>query len=890
MYESFFGFREKPFSLLPDPAFLYASKHHEEALTLLEYGLMNQAGFIVLTGEIGVGKTTLMRQLLQRLEDSLTVGLISNTHAGLGGLLSWICAAFDLPVTGAGAIEQHRALSDFLVAQYAKGRRTLLILDEAQNLELSHLEELRLLSNINSDKDLLLQLMLLGQPQLRTLLARPELEQFVQRIAAAYHLTRLESDETPAYIRHRLHAAGAWYQVFDDAACDAVHYYSNGVPRLINLICDTALVYAYGAQSRFVTESLIDEVVESQSGQLLVHLADPAARPRGARALAQAQTPPAGESGAAPASEPPMPRPSATAEASASAAAASGPEARQRAGIDRGRARSGPPQPDPAAPDASPSEPPPADSGRMRARQEGPSARSPAQPAPRSAGTGNAGPAGRAPAAPAGAGARAQPQGMQRVQGDQRGAGPAGGSAAPAGPAADPAREAPESARRPASFPGRVQTPVQGPAQQDRRRWWPGRALAVLLLAGIGLLLWLAVSGAPPQWRDWLRQSAPPQGMGPASPAKPEDAGMAPPAAGGAGSRAADAETPAASSLGGRDSATSSGSGPADGAAATAAQSADTLPDGAPSAGTGGAASAAAEEAAPRRAFERSPGGEAEASAGRGADAGSARSTPPGATTAPGADAAPGAPAPLATSAAAASAGESAERMVADPVQSGPAPAAPAATEPSNSAIPAAASAGAASGGSRETGSASADPAGPGPAPAASGAPASTAPAGRSDAVAARDLPPLRAALAGLGIEVEPLAGGGLRGGLGDAVQFSGGSVALDAEAEVFLERLAARLLAHGSLRVRVLAHTDLAGGAAVNQRLSEQRAAAVARVLAEAGLPAARITHEGRGESEPKVPLEQEWALGPSVNRRIELELSPGDRGAEPAADQPAR
>ncbi len=292
MYEAFFDLREKPFSLLPDPGFLFMSQKHQEALTLLEYGLLNQAGFIVLTGEIGSGKTTLMRYLLDRLDKDVTVGLISHTHQSLGDLTHWICSAFDIRVPGDKRLELHQAFIDFLIANYAKGKRVLLIVDEAQNLGVEKLEELRLLSNINADKDLVLQLMLLGQPQLRDLLKKPELEQFAQRIAASYHLGRLDAQETESYIQHRIFVAGGKYRIFSSDACHAVHHYSGGIPRVINLICDTVLVYAYGAGEKRVTGAAVDEFVSAHAAHLLVPIQrDDSAHPLPREPLSEEDTP-----------------------------------------------------------------------------------------------------------------------------------------------------------------------------------------------------------------------------------------------------------------------------------------------------------------------------------------------------------------------------------------------------------------------------------------------------------------------------------------------------------------------------------------------------------------------------------------------------------------------
>ncbi len=279
MYESFYGLHEKPFSLLPDPGFFYLSKIHREALTLVEYGLHNQTGFTVLTGEIGSGKTTLMRYLLDKLDPSLTVGLISHTHQSLGQIMDWVCAAFELQVTPGDRIAQHRAFIDFLLDEYRKGKKTLLIIDEAQNLGLDRLEEIRLLSNVNADKDLVLQLLLLGQPQLRQQLREPDLEQFVQRISASYHLGRLTAEETFYYIRHRLKIAGGQKEIFSPDACHAVFHYSKGIPRIINLICETALVFSYGTGDKKISGKAIDEFIKSDSSHLLLAIDNEARTP-----------------------------------------------------------------------------------------------------------------------------------------------------------------------------------------------------------------------------------------------------------------------------------------------------------------------------------------------------------------------------------------------------------------------------------------------------------------------------------------------------------------------------------------------------------------------------------------------------------------------------------
>ena len=261
MYESFYGLREKPFSLLPDPGFLYLGSKHSMALTMLQYGLVNQAGFTVIAGEIGCGKTTLIRCLLNQMEQDVTVGLISNTQRAIGELLQWVLLAFGLDYRNKEKVELYETFIDFVIGEYSKHRRTVLIVDEAQNLEVQTLEELRMLSNINADKDQVLQLILVGQPELRKKLRRPELVQFAQRIAVDYYLEPLGPEETQEYIHHRLHVAGGDPSLFDAEACRVVHQYSHGVPRLTNILCDTALVYGFADRREKIDAALVREVV-----------------------------------------------------------------------------------------------------------------------------------------------------------------------------------------------------------------------------------------------------------------------------------------------------------------------------------------------------------------------------------------------------------------------------------------------------------------------------------------------------------------------------------------------------------------------------------------------------------------------------------------------------
>ncbi|RDH82778.1 MAG: hypothetical protein DIZ80_10910 [endosymbiont of Galathealinum brachiosum] len=270
MYESFYGLTEKPFTLLPDPDYLYLSPKHQRALTLLEYGMMNQAGFSVICGDTGAGKTTLIRRLLTELGDDTKVGLINNTHHSFGELLNWVLMAFGIDGDGKSKAQMHQMFIDFLIEQYAQNKHTVLIVDEAQNMKADTLEELRMLSNINSDKDQVLQVILAGQPALRETLRQPELMQFAQRIAVDYYLESLSVEETNAYIHHRLKVAGTENTIFTDAACEAIFKYSGGTPRLINLLCDTALVYGFAEQSEEISEQLVHDVVREQHSNSII--------------------------------------------------------------------------------------------------------------------------------------------------------------------------------------------------------------------------------------------------------------------------------------------------------------------------------------------------------------------------------------------------------------------------------------------------------------------------------------------------------------------------------------------------------------------------------------------------------------------------------------------
>jgi len=266
MYENYYHLKEKPFALMPDPAYLYLSRKHRIAKTLLVYGILNQAGFVVISGGIGTGKTTLIHQLLGMMNrKNMHVGLISNAHPSFGELMQWVLMAFGLEYTGKGKTALFQTFMEFVAAEYHKHKRTVLIIDEAQNLSLETLEELRMLINVNVGKDQLLQIVLVGQDQLLEKLSSPDLEQFAQRISVSYRLDPLDREETRSYIRHRLRVAGSLdVELFTDSACDAVFEHSQGIPRLINVICDTALVYGFADDQPRIEAALVYDVIKDR--------------------------------------------------------------------------------------------------------------------------------------------------------------------------------------------------------------------------------------------------------------------------------------------------------------------------------------------------------------------------------------------------------------------------------------------------------------------------------------------------------------------------------------------------------------------------------------------------------------------------------------------------
>jgi len=264
MYQTFYGFKEKPFTLTPDPSFLYLSKQHEMALTMLNYGLQSEAGISVITGEVGAGKTTLIREMLDNLEENSEVGLISNAHSSFGDLLQWVLMAFNINTEAKDKAGRYQILMDFLISNYANNKKTILIIDEAQNMDAETLEELRLISNINADKYLVLQLILVGQPELLALMQRHELRQLAQRVSIDYKLKALGYKETVAYIKHRLVVAGGHEDIIDKYAIAAIFYHSGGIPRLINTLSDFALVFGFSEGLKQINLNIMLDVIKGK--------------------------------------------------------------------------------------------------------------------------------------------------------------------------------------------------------------------------------------------------------------------------------------------------------------------------------------------------------------------------------------------------------------------------------------------------------------------------------------------------------------------------------------------------------------------------------------------------------------------------------------------------
>jgi general secretion pathway protein A len=261
MYQSYFGLAEEPFSIAPDPRYLYMSQRHQEALAHLLYGVNAGGGFVLLTGEVGAGKTTVCRCFLEQIPASCDVAYIFNPKLTVAELLSTICAEFGItcPPGNTSVKVYIDSINAYLLAAHAKGRHTVLIIDEAQNLSADVLEQLRLLTNLETNQRKLLQIILLGQPELAAMVAKPELRQLAQRIIARYHLGPLDKNEVAAYVQHRLEVAGAQRQLFPAALTGSLYRLSRGIPRIINVLCDRALLGAYSQSKERVDRATLKQ-------------------------------------------------------------------------------------------------------------------------------------------------------------------------------------------------------------------------------------------------------------------------------------------------------------------------------------------------------------------------------------------------------------------------------------------------------------------------------------------------------------------------------------------------------------------------------------------------------------------------------------------------------
>ncbi len=265
MYEKFYGLKEKPFNILPDPDYLFMSQGHENAYTHLEYAIMENKGFVIVTGEIGSGKTTLINYLISKIQQNVQIGLINQTYVTPTQFVKMVCQDFELQVEGLDKAEMVDHLHEFLLTQFSNKERVILIVDEAQNLTPKTMEELRMLSNLEAEKHHLIQMILVGQPELKYKLQRKDLVQFVQRVTVNCHLNGLSEKEVEQYIHYRLTVGGAKKDnLFDKSAINTIYKYSSGIPRIINVLCDAALVYGYADNLKIIDESVVKNVVQER--------------------------------------------------------------------------------------------------------------------------------------------------------------------------------------------------------------------------------------------------------------------------------------------------------------------------------------------------------------------------------------------------------------------------------------------------------------------------------------------------------------------------------------------------------------------------------------------------------------------------------------------------
>jgi general secretion pathway protein A len=269
MYESYYHLQENPFGTTPDPRFLYKSKAHREALAYLAYGVFRKKGFLAISGEVGVGKTTVVRAFVQTFHPCLEVAFVLNTKVTFQELLYMLLSDFGVEIRNDSKVAMLTSLNGFLIERFARNQNPMLVIDEAQNLSPDNLEELRMLSNLETDEQKLIQIVLVGQPELTSLLQREDLRQLRQRIPGVFQMQLLSRDEVFRYIRFRLAVAGLanGNLVFSEDAVDAIHFYTSGVPRLINLLCDRVLLRGYLQKSRAVDRTIVESCVHELYGQ-----------------------------------------------------------------------------------------------------------------------------------------------------------------------------------------------------------------------------------------------------------------------------------------------------------------------------------------------------------------------------------------------------------------------------------------------------------------------------------------------------------------------------------------------------------------------------------------------------------------------------------------------
>ncbi|MFA4932974.1 MAG: AAA family ATPase [Candidatus Omnitrophota bacterium] len=266
MYKKFYGFSEKPFNTTPDSKFFFPSAKHAEALDSLVYAINERKGFVVITGEIGAGKTTISRTLLNRLNMDTKVALITNTHLTCKELIAQILEEFEVDYQPGSKQKLLSQLNDYLIKQLANNTNMVLLIDEAQNLPSKVLEEVRMLSNLETEKEKLIQIILIGQPQLKAKLEHIKHEQFRQRIAVFYHLNSLNQHETKEYILHRLKLAGTEVEnIFSPEVISLIYHHSRGIPRVINIICDSALLSGYVLETKTITPEMMKDVIKERN-------------------------------------------------------------------------------------------------------------------------------------------------------------------------------------------------------------------------------------------------------------------------------------------------------------------------------------------------------------------------------------------------------------------------------------------------------------------------------------------------------------------------------------------------------------------------------------------------------------------------------------------------